>query len=235
MNERSGAQPSNEYGLAHVPGRPKVDVPSARAASAAVRDVPHNAKDAPPRYRTTTRNSNTSRSRAGGEQCFNRLFAVQKRVYDEAADQPSDIDDDFDDEDSCFTTKTVDSSDELNLYGNPEDRPGEDEVLLSSEGGTKDGAASEDPPVQNFPGDVSEEAEENATAVTTVALAAGGGSLQASSDTFPPPLKGRSMAHHLLTQKKMVFVSLDLETGGEICGIIQLSAEIVRVELKRGG
>ena len=43
------------------------------------------------------------------------------------------------------------------------------------------------------------------------------------------------MAHHLLTQKKMVFVSLDLETGGEICGIIQLSADIVRVELKRGG
>ena len=33
----------------------------------------------------------------------------------------------------------------------------------------------------------------------------------------------------------MVFVSLDLETGVESCGIIQLSAEIVRIELKRGG
>ena len=34
MNERSGGQPSNEDGLARVPGRPKVDVFSAHAASA---------------------------------------------------------------------------------------------------------------------------------------------------------------------------------------------------------
>ena len=222
MNERSGAQPSNKDGLARVPGRPKVDVPSARAASAAVRDVPRNAEDAPPRDCTTTRKSNTSRScstKAGGEKYFNWLIAVQEQVNDEAADQPSDVDDDFDDEDSCFTTQTVDSSDERNIYGNPEDRPGEDEVLLSSEGGPEDGAVPEDPPVQNVPGDVAEEAEENATAVPTVAVAAGGGSLQASANTFPPPLKGRSMAHHLLTQKKMVLVSLDLETGGESCGM----------------
>ena len=31
-----------------------------------------------------------------------------------------------------------------------------------------------------------------------------------------------------------MFLSLDLETGGENCGIIQLSAEIVRIDLKRG-
>ena len=42
MNKRSGGQPSNEDGLARVPGRPKVDVFFAHAASAAVRDVPHN-------------------------------------------------------------------------------------------------------------------------------------------------------------------------------------------------
>ena len=143
MNERSGAQPSNEDGLARVPGRPKVDVPSACAASAsvrnvprnAVRDVPCNAKDAPPRDRTTTWKCNTLRShstKAGGKQYFNRLIAVQERVDDKAADQLSDVDDDFDDEGSCFTTQTVDSSDERNLYGNPEDRPGEDEVLLNT-------------------------------------------------------------------------------------------------------
>ena len=102
--------------------------------------------------------SNTSRSRAGGKQYFNRLITMQERVDDEAADQPSDVDDNFDDEDSCFTTQTVDSSDERNIYGNPEDQPGEDEVLLSSKGGPKNGAAPEDPPVQNVPGDVSEEA-----------------------------------------------------------------------------
>ena len=47
--------------------------------------------------------------------------------------------------------------------------------------------------------------------------------------------RGRSKVHRLLKEKKLVFLSLDLETGGESCGIIQLSAEIVRVELKRGG
>ena len=34
MNERSSGQPSNEDGLARVPGRPKVDVFFAHAASA---------------------------------------------------------------------------------------------------------------------------------------------------------------------------------------------------------
>ena len=96
-NERSGGQPSNEDGLARVPGRHKVDVFFAHAASAAVRDVPHNsvrnvprnAKDAPPQDRMTTWKSNTSRSRAGGEQYFNPLIAMQEQVDDEAADQPS--------------------------------------------------------------------------------------------------------------------------------------------------
>lgn len=35
--------------------------------------------------------------------------------------------------------------------------------------------------------------------------------------------------------EKLVFLSLDLETGGESCGIIQLSAEIVRFEMERVG
>jgi hypothetical protein len=51
----------------------------------------------------------------------------------------------------------------------------------------------------------------------------------------PSVPRGRSKVHQLLNSKRLVFVSLDLETGGESCGIIQLSAEIVRVELKRGG
>ena len=38
-----------------------------------------------------------------------------------ASCQLSDVDDDFDDEDSCVTTQTVDSSDERNIYGNPQD------------------------------------------------------------------------------------------------------------------
>jgi hypothetical protein len=36
-----------------------------------------------------------------------------------------------------------------------------------------------------------------------------------------------------LEAKKLVFISLDLETGGENCGIIHILAEIVRLEINR--
>jgi len=39
--------------------------------------------------------------------------------------------------------------------------------------------------------------------------------------------KGKSIAHHLPI--KMVYVSFDVETGGEYCGIIQMSANIFRI------
>ena len=48
-----------------------------------------------------------------------------------------------------------------------------------------------------------------------------------------PKVKGRSILHHHIKQEKVVFVSLDLESGGERCGIVQLSAEILRPELDR--
>ena len=39
--------------------------------------------------------------------------------------------------------------------------------------------------------------------------------------------------YHLLNHKKLMFLLLDLEIGGECCGIVQLSVEIVRVKKKR--
>ena len=71
------------------PGHPKVEFFFAHAASAAVRDVPRNSKDTPPQDHMTTQKSNTSRSRAGGEQYFNPLIAMQEQVDDKAADQQS--------------------------------------------------------------------------------------------------------------------------------------------------
>ena len=41
--------------------------------------------------------------------------------------------------------------------------------------------------------------------------------------------------HGRLNDGTIKFLSLDLETGGEECGIIQLSAEFVRPKLHRGG
>ena len=43
--------------------------------------------------------------------------------------------------------------------------------------------------------------------------------------------KSRSLAHDKFKAKKAVFVSFDIETGGEYCGILQMYAEIVRVDV----
>ena len=40
--------------------------------------------------------------------------------------------------------------------------------------------------------------------------------------------KGKSIAHHYMPSK-IVYVSFDMETGGEYFGIIQMSANIFRI------
>ena len=42
--------------------------------------------------------------------------------------------------------------------------------------------------------------------------------------------RGNSIFHSLYTKNKLVFISFDLETGGEGCGIIQMSAQIFRIK-----
>jgi hypothetical protein len=46
---------------------------------------------------------------------------------------------------------------------------------------------------------------------------------------------GRSIAHHTLNNHLCQYLSIDIETGGEIAGIIQLSAEIVQMKLVSTG
>ena len=48
-----------------------------------------------------------------------------------------------------------------------------------------------------------------------------------TNEEIKPP-RGKSIAHFNLTNNKVVFLSLDLETGGEYCGIIQLSGQLFR-------
>ena len=40
--------------------------------------------------------------------------------------------------------------------------------------------------------------------------------------------KGNSIAHHYMLSK-MVYLSFDVKTGGEYCGIVQMSANIFRI------
>ena len=43
--------------------------------------------------------------------------------------------------------------------------------------------------------------------------------------------KGRSIAHTIFNNQRSVFLSFDIETAGEIAGIVQISAEIVRFKI----
>jgi hypothetical protein len=46
---------------------------------------------------------------------------------------------------------------------------------------------------------------------------------------------GRSIAHHTLNNHLCQFLSIDIKTGGDIAGIIQLSAEITQMKLVSTG
>ena len=43
--------------------------------------------------------------------------------------------------------------------------------------------------------------------------------------------KGRSIAHKIFNNQHAVFLSFDIETAGEIAGIVQISAEIVHLKI----
>jgi hypothetical protein len=47
--------------------------------------------------------------------------------------------------------------------------------------------------------------------------------------------KGRSIADHLIHNRDVYLLSLDLEHGGDYCGILQLSAEMLRVRIGERG
>ena len=56
------------------------------------------------------------------------------------------------------------------------------------------------------------------------------------TDAMDPSIpKERSRAHHLIAAGKAVFLSLDIEHAGEYVGVIQLSAELFRLDLLPNG
>ena len=66
-----------------------------------------------------------------------------------AAQQPeslSDGDDPFEDEDSRWSTETVDEDNPRDVYGDPSHRPGGEDVSVASDGGSEDGTPLDDPP-----------------------------------------------------------------------------------------
>jgi hypothetical protein len=47
--------------------------------------------------------------------------------------------------------------------------------------------------------------------------------------------KGRSIGHHIFNNQKAVFMLFDIETAGEIAGIVQISTEIVCLKMNTDG
>jgi hypothetical protein len=47
--------------------------------------------------------------------------------------------------------------------------------------------------------------------------------------------KGKSIGHHIFNNQKAVFMSFDIETAGEIVGIVQISAEIIHLKMNAQG
>jgi hypothetical protein len=51
---------------------------------------------------------------------------------------------------------------------------------------------------------------------------------KAPADDEPKPPDGKSIAHFDIVAKRIACISLDLETAGELGGVIKLSAQIFR-------
>ena len=135
---------------------------------------------------------------------------------------------DFDDDASLFTTASIDSASGRDIYGNPTLCPGpEDDELdvhLDSENR------------QNLPLHAFENSNtEDAGGVAELPALLDSDAHEDSTNPFLTPkptiTKSRSIAHDHFEGNKLVFVSFDMETGGEFCGILQISAELVRIEV----
>ena len=136
--------------------------------------------------------------------------------------------DPLDDDASQFLTTSLDSLAETDIFGNFESCPSADRAVTGNIGATENSPNFADLPILLDRNDAAPQIPNNdatnepTTSPIPITLP------NENGDDIP---KGRSLAHHHLRAGKLVFVSFDLETGGEFCGILQLSAEISRIEL----
>ena len=138
-----------------------------------------------------------------------------------------------------------DSNDEVSILSCSADGEGSDDggsgsdadcfSTISLEGPNDAGEASKDSGPAGF---VAVEGIELGFGGSSEGLELGLGQIAECDDVdaadCPKLPKGRSIAHNVLTDGSAVFLSFDIEIGGEYAGIIQLSAELVRMKLVAG-
>ena len=148
---------------------------------------------------------------------FDQLGEDSENDENSDDDACDDVNDYLSDEETVFSTQTIDSSNLTDIYGNTvEGATDEDEDEAVEEGG------------QSEPSD-SEIAANNAINNTSTNTS----NDDPEGESIPIP-SGRSIAHHHIADNKAVILSLDIETAGEYVGIVQLSCEIVRFTLVPG-
>ena len=81
--------------------------------------------------------SRNSRRAVDGPEYVRRLAAARGSTADSAADATSDVDDIGDDEELCFTTKTIDSRDLDNIAADIGARPEAENASISSDEGSE--------------------------------------------------------------------------------------------------
>ena len=149
-----------------------------------------------------------------GEAFFDDLLEEQENVTHPEDELGHDSDGHLSDDHSLFSTSSLNSKEVTDIYGSIMDRPStsgvEEPVFACLENRSEiDGLASE--------------------GMTTNAPSVGPYN---DSDSIP---RGRSIAHDIILNNHSVFMSFHIETGGEYCGIVQISAELCRFELGAEG
>jgi len=176
---------------------------------------------------------------AGGDAYLQRLIKEQLRADLEDDNPSSDDDDDFVDDADSASLSTVHSSEGDDISDRSSVRRERDPDDIAVDEGSENEVSGEEPPDEIAIPEVGEgpappaviDGDPAPPAVDDGDLV----DLDVEDVTELPKVRGRSILHHHMKQKKVVFLSLDLETGGEECGIIQLSAEFIRPELCRDG
>ena len=153
----------------------------------------------------------------GGQRWLDDLQRPAAQAVDSDEESVDSRDGNLSDGASVYSTQTVNSADQEDIYG----RPGR--------GDTGDAA-----PEAAIEGGESEVERGIPSAINAPSIAAAQNGGDDAEDETPKPPKGRSIAHYAIDAKKAVYVSLDIEVGGEYCGVVQLSAEIVRIDLVAG-
>lgn len=160
-----------------------------------------------------------------GEEFWQDLVAAQENLDPDADDAWSHADSELCDESDDFTPSDDENHQIEGIFSLTSQRRANEESDDESQGGAAFNV--QEPP--------SDENLQPSHATTEPMNIDDSEPSQPPKSNPPNRPKLRSDAHDIIVNQKAVFLSLDVETGGELAGIIQLSAEISRIEIEQQG